>query len=131
MLTINDFGLYHSIMMPHQVEFLNAFRVCGVELSLPAPSHFGHRFLESPSPVAPVPWHTEQVTIQSSARSYDLLGIKFTLFMSTLHLCNINCALIFSSVFFLHEFFSFDVPSVCSFSFLSCGNSHLYSCSVA
>jgi hypothetical protein len=68
-LIIDDFGFYHSIMMPHQVEFLNAFRVCGVELSLPAPSHFGHRFLESPSPVAPEPWHTEQVTIQSSARS--------------------------------------------------------------
>jgi len=60
--------------MPYQVEFLINFRVCGVELTCPAPSQFGHRFLESPSPVAPVPWHTEQVTIQFSARSYDLLG---------------------------------------------------------
>jgi len=69
MLTINDFGLYHSIMVSHQVEFSINFRVCAVELSFPAPSHFGHRFLESPSPVEPVPWHTEQVTIQFSARS--------------------------------------------------------------
>jgi len=61
-------------MMLYQVEFLINFRVCRVELTCPAPSQFGHRFLESPSPVAPVPWHTGQVTIQSSARSYDLLG---------------------------------------------------------
>jgi hypothetical protein len=69
MLNINDFGMYHSIMMPHQVEFLIYFHVFWVELTFPAPSHFGHRFLESPSPIAPVPWHTGQVTIQSSARS--------------------------------------------------------------
>jgi len=69
MLIINDFGLYHSIMMPHQVEFLIDFRVCGVELSFPAPSHFGHRFLKTPSPAVPVPWHTGQVTNQSSPRS--------------------------------------------------------------
>jgi len=69
MLTINDFDLYHSVMMPHQVEFLIDLRVCGVELSFPAPSHFGHRFLETPSPVVPVPWHTGQVTNQSSPRS--------------------------------------------------------------
>jgi len=69
MLIINDFGLYHSIMMPHQVELLIDFRVCGVELSLPVPSHFGHRFLRTSAPVVPVPWHTGQVTIQSSARS--------------------------------------------------------------
>jgi len=56
-------------MMPHQVEFLIDFRVCGVELSFPAPSHFGHRFLKTPSPVVPVPWHTGQVTNQSSPRS--------------------------------------------------------------
>ena len=74
MLTINDFGLYHPIMMPHQVEFLINFRVFWVELTCPAPLQFGYRFLKSPSPVAPVPWHTEQVTIQSSERSYDLLG---------------------------------------------------------
>jgi hypothetical protein len=87
MLTINEFGLYPSIMTPYQVEFLIDFRVCGVELTCPAPSHFGHRFLEYPSPVAPEPWHTGQVTIQSSARSYELLGIKFTLFMCPLYVC--------------------------------------------
>ena len=77
MLSISDFGMDHSIMMSHQVESLINFRVCGVELTFPAPSQFGHRFLISPSPVAPEPWHTEQVTIQFSARSYDLPGIKF------------------------------------------------------
>jgi hypothetical protein len=120
-------------MMLHQVEFLINFRVFWVELTCPAPSQFGHCFLESPSPVAPVPWHTEQVTIQSSARSYDLLGIKFTFFMSTLHLYNINCALIFSSVFFLHEFFSSDVPSLCHDErspWLFYANPVRYSCSV-
>ena len=76
MLTTNDFGLDLSIMMPHQVESLNNFRVCGVELTFPAPSQFGHHFLESPSPIAPELWHTEQVIIQSSARLYNLLGIK-------------------------------------------------------
>ena len=78
MLTINDFGIYLLIMLPCQVESLNNFRVCRVDLTFPAPSQFGHRFLESPSPIAPEPWHTEQVTSQSSARSNNLLGIKFT-----------------------------------------------------
>jgi hypothetical protein len=126
MLTINDFSLYPSVMMPHQVEFLIDFRVCGVELTCPAPSQFGHRFLESPSPVAPEPWHTGQVTIQSSARSYDLLGIKFTLFMCPLYVT-------FFFVFFLHEFFSSDVPSLCHDErspWFFYENSVLYSCSV-
>jgi len=99
MLTINDFGMYPLIMMPYQVESLSNFRVCGVYLTFPAPSQFGHRFLKSPSPVAPEPWHTEQVTSQSSARSYNLLGIKFTLFMRPLYRCNINCVFTFSTVF--------------------------------
>jgi hypothetical protein len=119
--------------MLHQVEFLINFRVCGVELTCPAPSQFGHRFLESPSPVAPVPWHTEQVTIQFSARSYDLLGIKFTLFLRPLYVSNINYVYTFSSVFFLHEFFSSDVPSPCHDErspWLFYANPVLYSCSV-
>jgi hypothetical protein len=71
--------------MPDQVESLSNFRVCGVELTFPAPSQFGHRFLKSPLPIAPEPWHTEQVIIQSSARSYNLLGTKFPLFMWPLY----------------------------------------------
>jgi hypothetical protein len=99
MLTIYDFGMYLLTMMLYQVESLNNFRVCRVDLTFPAPSQFGHRFLESPSPIAPEPWHTEQVTTQSSARSYDLLGIKFTLFTCPLYVCTINCVFAFSCFF--------------------------------
>jgi len=120
MFTINDFGRYPLIMMPYQVESLSNFRVCGVDLTFPAPSQFGHRFLKSPSPVAPEPWHTEQVTSQSSARSYNLPGIKFTVFMRPLYRYNTNCAFTFST------FFPPRIPLacwtfVCLFSFLSAG----------
>jgi len=81
MRSSNVFVLDNSIMMSCQLEFLINFRVFAVELTFPAPSQFGHRFLKSPLPVAPEPWQTEQVTIQSSARSYNLPGIKFTLFI--------------------------------------------------
>jgi len=37
------------------VESLTNFRVSGVELRFPAPPHFGHNFLDSPSPVVPFP----------------------------------------------------------------------------
>ena len=37
--------------------------------SLPAPLHFKHRFLESPVPTVPSPWHSGHVTSQSSSRS--------------------------------------------------------------
>jgi hypothetical protein len=99
MRNINDFGRYPLIMKPYQVESLTNFRVCGVELTFPAPSQFGHRFLKPPSPIAPEPWHTEQVTSQSSARSYNRLGIKFTLFMRPLYMCKINCVFTFSIAF--------------------------------
>jgi hypothetical protein len=37
--------------------------------TLPAPLHFGHRFLEFPVPIVPSPWHSGHVTSQSSSRS--------------------------------------------------------------
>ena len=126
MLTINDFGMYPLIMMPYQVESLSNFRVCGVELTFPAPSQFGHCFLKSPSPVAPEPWHTEQVTIQSSARSYDLLGIKFALFMYPLYMCKIICVFTFSTAFSSKKSTRLLDLMFCLFSFRSCGNSHLF-----
>ncbi len=41
--------------LSNQVESLTNFRVSGVELRFPAPSHCGHSFLESPSPIVPLP----------------------------------------------------------------------------
>lgn len=73
-------GLNNPIILPYYLEFCNFLRVFGVDFTLPEPSQFGHRFLKSPLPVAPEPWHTEQVTIQFSARSYNLLGINSTSF---------------------------------------------------
>jgi hypothetical protein len=67
---LTNFGTaMRAIIRLDQGESLIDFRVCGVELSLPDPAHFGHRFLESPVPIVPSPWQSGQVTIQSSARS--------------------------------------------------------------
>jgi len=125
MRNINDFGRYPVIMTPYHVESRINFRVCGVELTFPAPSQFGHRFLKSPSPIAPEPWHTEQVTIQSSARSYNLLGTKFTLLMRPLYMCKINCVFTFSTAFSSTKSTRLLDLLFCLFSFRSCGNSHL------
>ena len=46
---------HYSIIMLDQVESLTNLRVSAVELRFPAPPHFGHSFLESPSPVVPLP----------------------------------------------------------------------------
>lgn len=100
MRIICDFGTYPLIMTQYQVASLIFFRVSGVDLTFPDPLQFEHRFLKSPLPVAPEPWQTEQVTIQSSARSYDLLGTKITLLIISLYMCKINRVFTFSIAFF-------------------------------
>ena len=54
-IVITSDPLCHSIFILDQVESLTNFRVSGVELRFPAPPHFWHSFLESPSPVVPLP----------------------------------------------------------------------------
>jgi len=58
-LTIPKDGLLYAakkqFFMLDQGESLTNFRVSGVELRFPAPPHFGHSFLESPSPIVPLP----------------------------------------------------------------------------
>ena len=55
-------------------EILSANLTCRLlnmsyRFTLPAPPHLGHRFLESPTPIVPSPWHSGHVTNQSSSRS--------------------------------------------------------------
>ena len=51
------------------VNFTRHLLSVSYRFSLPAPLHFGHRFLESPVPIVPSPWHSVHVTSQSSSRS--------------------------------------------------------------
>ena len=52
---VAGYYLCHSTTGLDQGESLTNFRVSGVELRFPAPPHYEHNFLDSPSPVVPFP----------------------------------------------------------------------------
>jgi hypothetical protein len=62
-------NLIYIISMALPVNFTCHLLNMGYRFTLPAPLHFGHRFLESPVPIVPSPWHSGHVTSQSSSRS--------------------------------------------------------------
>ncbi len=64
-----DSILIYIISMILSVNFTCRLLRARYRFTLPAPLHFGHRFLESPVPIVPSPWHSGHVTSQSSSRS--------------------------------------------------------------
>jgi hypothetical protein len=61
----NIYHFHNTSPVNFKCHLLNAH----YRFSLPAPSHFGHRFLVSPVPIVPSPWHSGHVISQSSSRS--------------------------------------------------------------